>query len=147
MVFQTSPGDGQQLRPDQCAVYRTGKLHVVVSNAWGEDTSPVAVLEVGVTPVWQTAFPTTSTSTRRRTMTNRSSTDTRVTFNYNYAADGIPHQPPPAGKTRGVKFEANLTLANVAAINISAARPRSAVIIGCASTCGGGPFLAGVRVN
>lgn len=99
----------------------SGNYDVVVSNAWGEDTSPVAVLEVGVTPVWQTAFSDNfDVNTAANWRTNRSSTDTRVTFNYNYAADGIPAAPnSTGGTTRGVKFEANLTLTNAAAINIS----------------------------
>lgn len=99
----------------------SGNYDVIVSNNWGVDISAVAVLEVGLPPVWQGMYAdnfdmNTATSWR----TNRSSTDTRVTFNYNYAADGIASAPnSTGGTTRGVKFEANLTLTNAAAINIS----------------------------
>jgi hypothetical protein len=50
-----------------------------------------------------------------------SSADTRVTFNYNYAADGIPSAPNSVGgTTRGIKFEANMVSpAEAAAINAS----------------------------
>ena len=42
---------------------------------------------------------------------NASSADTAATFNYNYAADGIPEAPHPimgGAATRGVKLEANI---------------------------------------
>jgi len=99
----------------------SGNYDVVVSNIWGTDVSAVAVLEVGLTPVWQGVFADAfDANTATSWTTNRSSTDTRVTFNYNYAPDGIPSAPnSTGGTTRGVKFEANLTLTNAAAINIS----------------------------
>jgi hypothetical protein len=51
---------------------------------------------------------------------SRSSADTRVTFHYDYAADGIPPAPRSLGATtRGVKFEANLNSGIPAALNIS----------------------------
>lgn len=99
----------------------SGNYDVVVSNLWGMDVSAVAVLEVGLPPVWQGAFADTfDANTATSWVTNRSSTDTRVTFNYNYAPDGIPSAPnSTGGTTRGVKFEANLANTLAAAINIS----------------------------
>jgi len=99
----------------------SGIYDVVVSNAWGIDTSAPAVLEVGLPPVWQGAFGDDfDVNTASGWVTNRSSTDTRVTFNYNYATDGIPSAPNSVGgTTRGVRFEANMTLGAPAAINIS----------------------------
>jgi len=99
----------------------SGFYEVVVSNAWGIDTSAPTVLEVGLPPVWQGAFADNfDVNTAAGWVTNRSSTDTRVTFNYNYAADGIPSAPNSVGgTTRGVKFEANMTQGATAAINIS----------------------------
>jgi hypothetical protein len=53
---------------------------------------------------------------------HQSSPDTRVTFNYDYSADGIPSAPNSVGgTTRGVKFEANMTSGIVAALSISPA--------------------------
>lgn len=99
----------------------SGNYDVIVSNAWGVDISPVAILEVGVSPVWQGAYADNfDVNTAAGWVTNRSSTDTRVTFNYNYAADGIPSAPnATGGTTRGVKFEANILNGAVAALNIS----------------------------
>jgi hypothetical protein len=51
---------------------------------------------------------------------NMSSADNRVTFGYNYAADGIPSAPHTVGGTTiGVKMEANLTAGQVAGLTIS----------------------------
>ena len=99
----------------------SGNYDVVVSNIWGMDTSAVAVLEVGLSPVWQGAFADNfDVNTASSWTTNRSSTDTRVTFNYNYATDGISSAPnSTGGTTRGVKFEANMANGVAAAINIS----------------------------
>jgi hypothetical protein len=99
----------------------SGNYDVVVSNVWGVDTSSVAVLQVGLPPVWQGAFGDNfDANTAASWTTNRSSADTRVTFNYNYAADGISSAPNSiGGTTRGVKFEANMALGTAAAINIS----------------------------
>ncbi|MFN7140700.1 MAG: immunoglobulin domain-containing protein, partial [Limisphaerales bacterium] len=48
--------------------------------------------------------------------------DTRVTFNYDYALDGIPSAPNSVGGARrGVKFEANMTTGTSAALSISPA--------------------------
>jgi hypothetical protein len=99
----------------------SGLYDVVVSNAWGAATSSAALLQVGLPPVWQGAFADAfDVNSASGWITNRSSTDTRVTFNYNYAADGIPPAPnATGGTTRGVKFEANLANGVPAALNIS----------------------------
>jgi hypothetical protein len=56
------------------------------------------------------------------TVNRSTATDTRVTFNYNYANDWIPSAPNSTGGTRrGVKFEANMANGAVAAICISPA--------------------------
>lgn len=99
----------------------SGAYDVIVSNTWGWSTSAVALLEVGLTPVWQSVFfDNFDANTASNWRTNRSSADTRVTFNYDYSADGIVAAPnSTGGTTRGVKFEANMTLGVAAAINIS----------------------------
>ncbi len=98
----------------------SGLYDVVVSNAWGTADSTPALVEVMLSPL-QTLFGDNfDVNTAANWVTNRSSTDTRVTFNYNYAADGIPSAPnSTGGTTRGVKFEANLVNGATAAINIS----------------------------
>lgn len=100
----------------------TGTYQVVVTNAFGAVTSQVAVLTV--TPSgYQTVFADTfDTNTSSNWTPNRSSSDTRVTFHYDYAADGIPGAPhSTGGTTRGAKFEANMTNGVRAAVNISPA--------------------------
>jgi hypothetical protein len=99
----------------------SGYYDVVVSNAWGLVESPTALLEVMVPQEWEPVFADNfDVNTAANWVTNRSSTDTRVTFNYNYASDGITAAPHSSGgTTRGVKFEANLVNATAAAINIS----------------------------
>jgi hypothetical protein len=84
-------------------------------------TSQVALVEVILPPAAATSFVDDfDVNTAANWVTNRTSTDTRVTFNYNYAADGIASAPNSSGgTTRGVKFEANMTLGVAAAINIS----------------------------
>jgi len=98
----------------------SGNYTVVVTNVFGAVTSSVALVQVMLSPVlWSDNF---DVNTAANWVTNRSSTDTRVTFNYNYAADGIPSAPNSSGgSTRGVKFEANMTLGVAAALNISPA--------------------------
>ena len=96
----------------------SGNYEVVVSNNWGMITSQVALLQVMLSP---TLFSDTfDVNTAANWVTNRSSTDTRVTFNYDYFPDGIQSAPNSSGSTtRGVKFEANMTLGIPAAISIS----------------------------
>jgi Fibronectin type III domain len=51
---------------------------------------------------------------------NSSSPNCRATFNYDYAADGIPSAPNSTnGTTRGLKLEANISAGVIAAINLS----------------------------
>jgi hypothetical protein len=101
--------------------FHSGYYDVVVSNAWGLVESPTALLEVMVPQEWEPVFADNfDVNTAANWVTNRSSTDTRVTFNYNYASDGITAAPHSSGgTTRGAKFEANLVNAAAAAINIS----------------------------
>ncbi len=98
----------------------SGYYAVIVSNAWGTAESAPVLLEVMLPPL-QTLFADNfDLNTAANWVTNRSSTDTRVTFNYNYAPDGIPAAPhATGGTTRGVKFEANLVTGVAAALNIS----------------------------
>ena len=98
----------------------SGYYAVIVSNAWGTAES-APVLVAAMLPPLQTLFADNfDVNTAANWVTNRSSTDTRVTFNYNYAPDGIPAAPnATGGTTRGVKFEANLVTGVAAALNIS----------------------------
>lgn len=98
----------------------SGNYLVVASNAFGVVTSQVALLQVMLPPV-QTLFADNfDTDTSANWVMNRSSTDCRVAFHYNYAAYGIPSAPnATGGTTRGVKFEANVSLGVAAAINVS----------------------------
>ncbi len=53
-------------------------------------------------------------------ITNASSSNCRVKFNYDYSADGIPSAPHSVGgTTRGLKLEANFSAGVIAAINLS----------------------------
>lgn len=100
----------------------SGYYQVVVSNAFGMATSQVALLQVMLSPLQTLFLDNFDANTAATWVMNRSSTDCRVTFNYNYAPYGIPSAPNSTnGTTRGVKFEANVSLTNAAAINISPA--------------------------
>ncbi len=96
----------------------SGNYQVVVSNAFGMATSQVATLVVYLYPavLFSDNFDVNSSANWRL---NRSSTDTRVTFNWNYAALGIPSAPGSAGTTRGLKCEANMVNGVVAALSLS----------------------------
>jgi len=96
-----------------------GGYTVVITNSYGSLTSGVATLVVNgfFTPVFTDDF---DSDTSASWTLNRSSTDSRATFAFNYASLGIPAAPKSTGgSTKGVKFEANVSLTNVAAINIS----------------------------
>ena len=99
----------------------SGNYDVVVSNAYGVATSQLALLTVTLPPVTQTLWQDNfDANTAANWVMNRSSSDSRVTFNYDYSADGIPSAPNSTNNTtRGVKLEANVSLGTVAAINIS----------------------------
>ncbi len=98
----------------------SGFYDVVITNAWGQVTSVPVLWEAMLPPV-QTLFSDDfDINTMGNWILSSSSADTRVTFNYNYAADGIASAPNSVGgTTRGVKFEANLANGAVAALNIS----------------------------
>lgn len=96
-----------------------GDYTLVVANDSGSATSRVASLTVypAQTVVFSDNF---DADTSANWAVNKSSTDTRVTFNYDYTADGIPSAPHSAGgTTRGVKFEANMSAGVRAALSMS----------------------------
>jgi hypothetical protein len=97
----------------------TGLYTVLVTNAYGSVTSRVASLSVY--PPQAVAFADDFDTNSAALWTfNGSSSDSRVTFHYDYAADGIPSAPHAmGGTTTGVKFEANLTGGSVAALSVS----------------------------
>lgn len=102
----------------------SGNYGVIVSNAFDDATSANALLQVMLPPV-QTLFSDNfDVNTAANWVTNRSSTDCRVAFNYDYSVYGIPSAPNSTNNTRrGVKFEANVSLGVAAAINISPIGP------------------------
>ena len=103
-----------------CLPAVSGNYVCVVTNTFGAVTSQVALLEVSLILTQPLFTDNFDSNTAANWTTNRSSTDTQVTFNYNYGADGIPSAPNSIGGTsNGVKFEANMTLGVAAAINIS----------------------------
>jgi hypothetical protein len=97
-----------------------GDYALVVENFSGAVTSRVVSLTVypPQTVVFADDF---DTDTAAQWTLNRSSVaNTRVTFNYDYAADGIPAAPNSVGgTTRAVKFEANMTGSTTAALSLS----------------------------
>ncbi len=99
----------------------SGNYDIVVTNTYGAVTSQLALLTVTLPPVAQTVWlDNFDANTAANWVMNRSSSDSRVAFNYDYAADGIPSAPNSTNaSTRGVKFEANVSLTTAAAINIS----------------------------
>ena len=97
----------------------SGSYTLVVTNLYGAVTSSVATLTVNppFTPMFADNFEVNSAA---NWTLNQSSADTRIAFAYNYAGYGIPSAPnSTGGTTKGVKFEANVSLTNVAALNIS----------------------------
>ncbi len=98
-----------------------GSYVCVVTNAYGSVTSRVMALTVypPQTTVFLDAFETNSAA---RWQVNRSSADTRATFDYDYSAMGIPSAPhSTGGTTRGLRLEANLAAGAVAALSLSPA--------------------------
>lgn len=98
-----------------------GDYSAVVANLSGSKTS--SIVSLTVYPPQPLAFADDlDTDTSGNWTISRSSTDTRVTFNYDYAADGIPSAPhSTGGTTRGVKFEANMANGVAAALSMSPA--------------------------
>jgi hypothetical protein len=101
----------------------SGYYDVIVSNTFGQVTSQVALLTVTLPPEprieWLDNF---DVNTAASWTVNSSSADTRVTFNYNHAPDGIASSPNATnGTTCAVRFEANMTASVPAAISISPA--------------------------
>jgi hypothetical protein len=99
-----------------------GGYRLLASNAFGSAASDVAGLFIALPSAeYVAAFEDDfDANTASNWVTNRSSTDTRVTFNYDYSADGVAPAPDTTnGTTRGVKFEANLAGGLAAAINVS----------------------------
>jgi hypothetical protein len=98
-----------------------GPYSVVVSNSINSTLSATATLTVVIPTVTETFFlDNFDTNSAALWTVSSSSADTRVTFNYNYATNGILSAPhSTGGTTRGIKFEANMTLSNRAAICVS----------------------------
>jgi GH25 family lysozyme M1 (1,4-beta-N-acetylmuramidase) len=97
----------------------SGFYALIVTNASGSVTSsPVSLL---VYPPQATVFADNfDVNTAPNWIFNKSSSDTAVTFNFDYSALGIASAPNATnGTTRGVQMKANLTLATVAAVSLS----------------------------
>ncbi len=97
----------------------SGFYALIVTNASGSVTSsPVSLL---VYPPQVTMFADNfDVNTAANWIQNKSSTDTAVTFNFDYSTLGIPSAPNSAnGSTRGVQMKANLVVSNVAALSLS----------------------------
>ena len=101
----------------------SGNYSVTVSNSYGMITSQVALLTVTLPPVTQTLWQDNfDSNTAGNWVVNRSSTDCRIAFNYDYSVYGVPSAPNSGnGTTRGAKFEANVSQGVSAAINASPA--------------------------
>jgi GH25 family lysozyme M1 (1,4-beta-N-acetylmuramidase) len=96
-----------------------GAYTIVVTNSSGSVTStPVSLL---VYPPQVTLFADNfDVNTAPNWIQNKSSSDTAVTFNFDYSALGIASAPNSTnGTTRGVQMKANLTLGIVAAVSLS----------------------------
>ena len=98
----------------------SGNYSVVASNAYGMATSQVALIEI-ILPPAQTLFADNfDVNTSANWTTNRSSTDTRITFNWDYSLIGISSAPNSVGgTTRGLRLEANLSNTLTAAVSVS----------------------------
>ncbi len=96
-----------------------GSYTVVAVTSLGTATSSNAVLTVNqsYTPVFSDDFDVSSAA---NWTLNKSSTDTRVTFAYDYSTIGIPAAPNSVNATtKGLRLEANLTKTNIAAVSVS----------------------------
>jgi hypothetical protein len=101
------------LQPPQAGPYT-----FVVTNVFGALTSAVAIVTVNplYTPVFADNFETNSAA---NWTLNRSTTDNRAIFAYDYAGAGIPSAPNSAGTTKGLRFEANISALATNALNVS----------------------------
>lgn len=108
-----------QLPFNRAAWTNGGNYQCVISNAYGSLTS--GVMSLTVYPAQQTVFlDSFDSDTSANWRINRSSSDTRVRFNYDYSVLGIPAAPHGSGgTTRGIRMEANLTAGAVAALSLS----------------------------
>ncbi len=96
-----------------------GSYTIVVTNSSGSVTSSIAKLTVNAfyTPVFADNFDVNSSS---NWTLNRSSTDTRMIFAYDYSGLGIPAAPNTTNSTtKGLRMEANLSAGALAALNVS----------------------------
>ncbi|MDB6024751.1 MAG: Endoglucanase [Verrucomicrobiales bacterium] len=96
-----------------------GNYTVIVSNSFGSITSAVAKLTVNA--LWAPVFSDTFDANSSANWTlNRSSTNTRATFVYDYSALGIAAAPNSTnGTTKGLRMEANLSTGVAAALSYS----------------------------
>ena len=97
-----------------------GSYTVVITNLYGSLTSSVAILTVNplFTPIFADNFDTNSAA--NWTLNRSSTTNTRISFAYDYSGLGIAAAPNATGGiTKAVRFEANLFATNTAALNIS----------------------------
>ena len=108
-----------QLTLGAAQLTNAGNYVCVVTNIYGSVTS--SVMSLTVYPPQTTVFlDTFDTNTATQWQLNKSSSDTRVIFNYDYSAMGIPAAPhSTGGTTRGLRMGANLTAGMVAAVSLS----------------------------
>jgi GH25 family lysozyme M1 (1,4-beta-N-acetylmuramidase) len=96
-----------------------GNYSLIITNASSSATS--SVVSVLVYPLQTTVFfDNFDVNTATNWTLNTSSSDTAVTFNFDYSTLGIPSAPhSTGGTTRGVQMKANLANGVVAALSLS----------------------------
>jgi hypothetical protein len=107
------------LRLDNVQTNANGLYSSPVSNMLGSANGSVATLSVfpQQTVVFEDDFESNSAA---NWTVNKSTTDVRFAFHYDYSADGIPSAPHSAGgTTHGLKLQANLTTGLVSALSLS----------------------------